>query len=191
MIRRVFCLVIAIHFLLIGLPGVSACQGNGSAVELNWDYQSSYTKDRDLDTVSLHILKKSSESKSETKNRSVYRGITITRPTGSITFEQQTGDSAAVGVGPIYLIRNEKYLSDKLSAAVDMSGGFIVYDRSFPAGGRWYNFMWRIGPQFIYRFGEDSSVHVGYMLTHVSNGLRSHNPGDDARGVSFGFVTKF
>ncbi|MEN6620696.1 MAG: acyloxyacyl hydrolase [Smithella sp.] len=72
-----------------------------------------------------------------------------------------------------------------------MSGGFIVYDKTFPAGGRYYNFMWRIGSQFIYKISKDSSVNVGYMLMHVSNGFKTHNPGYNARGISLGFVTNF
>jgi hypothetical protein len=88
------------------------------------------------------------------------------------------------------MMRNEKHYSDKFSAALDMSGGFIVYDKVFPAEGRHYNFMWRIGPQLIYRVNETSSVNIGYMLVHVSNGFKTHNPGNDARGISFGFATK-
>jgi hypothetical protein len=89
------------------------------------------------------------------------------------------------------MIRDEKYHSGKLSAALDMSGGFIVYDKIFPNGGKYYNFMWRIGPQFIYKISENSSVNIGYMLMHVSNGLKAHNPSYNAHGVSLGFVTNF
>jgi hypothetical protein len=63
--------------------------------------------------------------------------------------------------------------SGKLYEALDMSGGFIVYDKTFPAEGRYYNFMWRIGPRFIYKISENSSVNIGYMLMHVSNGFKT------------------
>lgn len=185
--RRLICLVIIINFFLICMPVKSYCYAADSKLELDWDYLTPHENDRDLDTVSLHILKKISE----TKNRSIYRGITITRPHGNVTLEQQTQDSSAVGVGPIYMIRDEKYHSGKLSATLDMSGGFIVYDKSFPAGGKHYNFMWRIGPRFNYKFSENSSVNIGYMLMHVSNGLKTHNPSYNAHGVSLGFVTNF
>ncbi|MBP2642987.1 MAG: Lipid 3-O-deacylase-related protein [Firmicutes bacterium] len=187
--RGLICLASVITFLLICMPGQSYCYAADSGLELDWDHLTPHENDRKLDTVSLHILEKCSE----TKTRSVYRGITITRPQGNITLEQQTQaqDSSAVGVGPVYLIRNEKYHSGKLSAAVDMSGGFIVYDKNFPAGGRFYNFMWRIGPQFIYKMSETSSVSIGYMLMHVSNGFKTHNPSYNAHGVSVGVVAKF
>ena len=185
--RRLICLVIIINFFLIFMPGKSYCYADDSKVEMEWDYLTPHGAGNDIDTVSLHILKKISQA----INRSVYRGITITRPHGDITLEHQNRDSSAVGIGPIYMIRNEKCYSDKFSAALDMSGGVIVYDKVFPAGGRHYDFMWRIGPKFIYKINENSSVNVGYMLMHVSNGLKTHNPGYDAHGVSLGFVTNF
>lgn len=183
--RRLICLVIVINFLLIFMPVESYAAE--AKVELDWDYLNAYSNASDLDTLSLHILKKFSK----TKTRSIYRGITVTRPHGNITLNHQTQNSSAVGVGPVYMIRNEKYHSGKLTAAIDMSGGLIIYDKAFPAGGRHYNFMWRIGPQFIYKINEDSSLNVGYMLVHVSNGFKTHNPGYDSRGVSLGFTTKF
>lgn len=174
-------------FLLLVLPGVSARQAEAAELELNWDYLTPHGSDRDLNTVSLHVLEKIAEK----GNRSVYRGLTITRAYGSIFFEQQKRDSPGTGIGPTFLIRNQKPLSDKWSAAFDMSGGFMIYDRSFPAGGRWYNFMWRVGPQFIYKINADTSVNLGYTLMHVSNGLQSRNPGYDAHGISFGVSGKF
>lgn len=187
--RRLICLVVVINFLLVFLPEKSYCYAADSKLELEWDYLNTYKDDRDLDTVSLHILKKISE----TKNKSIYRGITITRPIGNVTLENQTQsqESSAVGIGPMYLLRAQKHYSPKLSAAFDMSGGVILYDKPFPAGGRHYDFMWRVGPKFIYKFDKNSSINVGYMLMHVSNGFKTHNPGYDARGISLGFETKF
>lgn len=187
--RRFICLVIVIHFLMICLPGKSYCYAADPKLELNWDYFTPYSNDRKLDTVSLHVLEKISE----TENRSVYRGITVTRAYGNVVLKNTNyqRDSSAVGIGPIYMIRNEKYHSGKLSAAIDMSGGFIIYDKVFPTGGRYFNFMWRIGPQLIYKFNKNSSVNIGYMVMHVSDGFKTHNPSYNAHGVSLGFVTKF
>lgn len=185
-VRRLICLVIIINILLICMPGKSYAAD--AKLELDWDYLThAHFKDRYINTVSLHIL----ENISKKNNRSIYRGITITRPYGYINEKEQTKDSSAVGVGPVYMIRYEKKLSGKLYEALDMSGGFIVYDKTFPAEGRYYNFMWRIGPRFIYRINENSSVNIGYMLMHVSNGFKTHNPGYNGEGVSLGFVTNF
>ena len=187
--RRLIYLVIIFNFLLIFLPGQSYCHAAESKLELDWDYLTPRENDRDLDTVSVHILKKISE----TKNKSIYRGITITRPLGNVTLEHQTQsqDSSAVGIGPMYMIRTEKHYSGKLSSAFDISGGVILYDKPFPAGGRYYDFMWRICPKLIYKFNEDTAINVGYTMMHVSNGFRTHNPGYDAHGVSLGFVKNF
>lgn len=186
--RRIIYFAIAIHIFLSFVPANTYCSAAPSEIELEWDYVTSYRDDRDLDTVSLHILK---ETPKKVKNWSVYRGFTITRPTGSITLHEQEHSSSAFGAGPVYMIRNQKHYSEKFSAAFDISAGVIVYDKTFPAGGRWYNFMWRLGPKLMYRFNDNSSLHIGYTLMHVSNGLKSHNPGYDARGVSLGFVTTF
>lgn len=186
--RRFICVLIVFNFLLFFMPGNSYCYAANSKLELDWDYLTPFTRDRDIDTVSLHILKKISE----TKNWSIYRGITVTRPYGNIKLKQQTHDSSAVGAGPVYMMRNEKDLSGKLSVAFNISGGFIVYDKIFPAGGRYYNFMWRAGPQFIYKISENSSVNIGYMFMHVSNGgIGGHNPSYNARGISMGYMSTF
>lgn len=186
--RRLLCLVIVINFFLICTPE-SYCYAANPKLEVDWDYFTHvHFQDRYIDTKSLHVFEKISE----TKNRSVYRGITVTHPYGYLINDQrQTRDSSAVGIGPVYMIRNEKHYSGKLSAALDISGGFIVYNRIFPADGRYYNFMWRIGPQLIYKMDKNSSVNIGYLFMHVSNGLKSHNPSYNARGVSLGFATKF
>ncbi|MDT8899996.1 acyloxyacyl hydrolase [Anaeroselena agilis] len=188
---RTICLVIVLTFFFMCLPGVSYCQAADSRLEMEWDFLKPTGKSRDLDTVSLHILGKISE----TKNRSVYRGITITRVRGSILPHEQIQslDSSAVGAGPVFMVRNETHRSGKLTVAVDMSGGFIVYNKRFPVGGEHYNFMWRIGPRLIYKFSSESSLNIGYMLMHVSNGLHSqiHNPSYNAHGISFGFVANF
>jgi len=187
-LRKLMFLIIVINFLLIFMPEMPSCYAADSKLELDWDHLTPHERERDLDTLSLHILEKISE----TKTRSVYRGITITRPRGDITNKQnQILDSSAAGVGPVYMVRNEKFHSGKLSLAIDMSGGFIIYDKKFPTGGEYYNFMWRIGPQCLYKFSENASLNIGYMLMHVSNGLRTHNPSYNAHGVTFGLVANF
>lgn len=186
--RRLFYLLIVVSIFVLFMPGKSYCSpADSKLVELDY-LTHAHFKDRYIDTTSLHIL----ENISKKNNWSIYRGITITRPNGYIINDnQQNKDSSAVGIGPVYMIRSEKSLSGKLSTALDISGGLIVYDKKFPAGGEYYNFMWRIGPQLIYKTGENSSVNIGYMLMHVSNGLRAHNPSYNAQGLSLGFVTKF
>lgn len=183
--RKCICLVMVITVLL--MAGMSFCYAADSKAEVDWDYLIPFHRDRDLDTVSLHVMKKFSE----TKDRSLYRGITVTRPYGDIFYENRQQASSAVGVGPTYMVRFEKARSAKLTTAFDISGGLILYDKTFPAGGKQYNFMWRVGPRFIYKIDDNSSVNVGYMVMHVSNGLKNDNPSYDAYGLSVGFTSKF
>nr|WP_092074661.1 acyloxyacyl hydrolase [Dendrosporobacter quercicolus]NSL47627.1 acyloxyacyl hydrolase [Dendrosporobacter quercicolus DSM 1736]SDN07360.1 Lipid A 3-O-deacylase (PagL) [Dendrosporobacter quercicolus] len=186
--RRFIYLIIFINFLLICLPGKSYCHAASSQIKLEWDHlRPTMRSDRNLDTMSLHLFEKFIE----TPNRSMYRGITITRPRGDITWKNQNKNSSAVGIGPAYMLRFGKHYSAKLSAAFDISGGLIIYNKRFPAGGEYYNFMWRIGPKFIYKINEISSLSIGYTRMHVSNGLRTNNPSYEAHGVSLGFITKF
>ena len=187
--RRFIYLVIIINVLLICVPGKSYCYASEAKIEVDSDYLThAHFKDRYIDTVSLHIL----ENISEKNNRSIYRGLTITRPYGHIINEdRQTKESSAVGIGPVYMIRTEKKLLGKLSEALDVSGGLIVYDKPFPADARYYNFMWRIGPRLIYKTSENSSINIGYTLMHVSNGFGSHNPGYNGEGVTLSFQGEF
>lgn len=185
--RRCSCLPVVIAVLLMLLPGISFCYAASSQAEVDWDYLIPFHQDRELDTVSLHVMKKFSEN----KGRSLYRGLTITRPYGDVFYEDRQRASSAVGVGPSYMVRFAKDGPGKLTSAFDISGGLILYDKTFPAGGKQYNFMWRVGPRFIYKIDTNSSWNIGYMVMHVSNGLKTDNPSYDAYGLSVGFTTKF
>ena len=114
-------------------------------------------KDRYIDTVSLHVIEKVSQK----GNKSLYRGITITRPHANLINENhETKDSTAPGIGPVYMVRYEKKIGGKLSEALNLSGGAILYDRPFPAEGRHYNFMWRIQPKLIYKLNDNYSINL-------------------------------
>ncbi|MBP2651615.1 MAG: Lipid 3-O-deacylase-related protein [Firmicutes bacterium] len=190
--RNLICLVMVINLLLICMPGKSYAYATDSQSEMEWEYLTPIDNDRDVTTLSLNILKKIPAKKS---NFSSYRGITITRPRGEISLNGETRDSSAVGIGPVYMIRYEPFQSGRMAFSLDMSGGLLLYDKKFPAGGRNYNFMWRIGPQLIYKIGENYSVNIGYKLMHVSNGGtifgKGHNPSYDAKGFSLGILTHF
>ncbi len=187
---RFICFVI---FMLVILSQALACYAsepnpgqNNSSFELDWDHLTPHFEKRRIDTESLHILKNISES----NNRSTYFGLTITHPYGYVTDKQEDKACSAVGVGPVYMIRNERHWSGKLYGALDMSGGFIVYNQPFPADGRAYNFMWRIGPRLVYKISDNSSLNLGYTWMHVSNGLKRHNTSYDAGGILLGFEMK-
>jgi len=190
--RNLICLLVAISMLFIITPEKLYGSAVASQYEVEYEYLTPIDNDRNITTSSLNIFKKISDEKN---SLSSYSGITITRPRGEISFDGETSDSSSFGIGPVYLIRYEPFKFGKASVSLDMSGGFILYNEKFPAGGRVYNFMWRIGPQFIYKIGENSSLNIGYKLMHVSNGSsifgKGHNPAYNARGFSFGILTHF
>lgn len=172
--------VILTAFLLTSSVSVSA---KSSPYEVQTDIMHhAYFKDRSIDTVSVHIM----EPFKQRGSVSFYKGITVTRPYGHIRDNGIKRDSSAAGAGPLFLIRAERPVSGKWDAALDAGGSFILYDKAFPAGGRAYNFMWRAGPRLIYHAGKHTLLSLGYMFMHVSNGLRSRNPGYNGMGWSLG-----
>lgn len=188
--RSIGFVIIMLVFLLQTLACYAADSNSGQndpSIELEYDHLTPHFKRRRIDTESLHILKNISES----AHKSTYFGLTITHAYGYVSDKSQDKDNSAVGIGPIYMIRNEGRWSGKLYGALDMSGGFILYNNPFPADGRAYNFMWRIGPRLIYKISDNNSLNVGYTWMHVSNGLKTHNTSYDAGGISLGYEMKF
>jgi lipid A 3-O-deacylase len=161
----------------------------GSKLEIEWDYLTPIEKKREIDTLSLNILKEYANE----SQLSFYRGITITRPWGNIIDSGVILESSAFGIGPVYLMRYEPLQWDHLSLSFDMSGGLIFYKDDFPAGGRFYNFMWRIGPKFSYQIVNNYLLNIGFKLMHVSNGHLSgnKNPAYNAGGVSLSITRLF
>ncbi len=196
--RKLLRVIMVCIILLMGVPeksfgynqGESSQPLNGkSQLEREYDFMDAINHDRDISTVSLNLIAKTSE-----KNEwSFYKGITITRPEGEIDYKGEILESTAFGIGPIGLARYKLREFEILSIHFDMSGALIFYNEKFPAGGRHYNFMWRIGPKFIYRISENFIFNLGYKLMHVSNGSLSgyHNPAYDSKGFSLCLVKLF
>ena len=144
-------------------------------------------KDRHMDTYSVHIL----ESVGNIHHTDVYRGFMVTRALGSITDDNEERKSDALGIGYTYLLRKKKNISKKVALALDVSGGLVFYDQAFPATGRAYNFMWRVGPRVIYMPTTRTSFSLGWTYMHVSNGMQTHNPGYNSGGITLGFGWDF
>jgi hypothetical protein len=108
-----------------------------------------------------------------------------------LTKDNEKRDSDALGVGYTYLLRKKKNISKQMAFAFDASGGLVFYNQAFPATGRAYNFMWRFGPRVIYRPTVRTSLSLGWTYMHVSNGMRSHNPGYNSGGITLGLGWDF
>jgi lipid A 3-O-deacylase len=144
-------------------------------------------KDRHMDTYSTHIF----ESVGNINHTDLYRGFTVTRVLGSITNDNGERNSDALGIGYTYLLRKKENISKKVVLAFDVSGGLVLYDQAFPATGRAYNFMWRVGPRVIYMPTTRTSFSLGWTYMHVSNGMQSHNPGYNSGGITLGLGWDF
>lgn len=154
-----------------------------------YDFMDSINHDRDITTVSLNLIAKTSEK----GEWSFFKGFTLTRPEGEIDYKGETLESTAFGIGPMGLARYKLRKFEKLTVHFDLSGALIFYNEKFPAGGRHYNFMWRIGPQFVYDISENFLLNLGYKLMHVSNGYLTgyRNPAYDSEGFSVCLVRLF
>ena len=118
---------------------------------------------------------------------SLHYGATFTRATGFTFDDGIVRDSAAVGLGPSYMMRYTWHIGHRTDLTLDGTGSVMAYDKAHPAQGRGYGFQWRIGPRLIWHVGPHGSQNLGYMFHHSSNGMKSHNPGYNGVGFSLGY----
>lgn len=178
-------IVLTACFLLISHETASAMSQN---VEIQAEYlQHRFFDDRFINNYNIHIFQKAHEQAGLT----FHRGLTVTRAHGYTTEDGIYRQSNAIGLGPAAMVRWERPLTGKLYGDLEASGSFLLYNKAFPAQGRPWGFMWRIGPRFTYKYTANNSVSLGYMLSHSSNGMKRKNPGHHSIGFSLGFHHRF
>ena len=202
--KKLFYAMIIINLLLL----VSSVKSYGNTgdeefrfnrFEPNFEIESEYLTPiqsaRQIDTASMNLLFRKNDYISD--NSSVYLGITITRAWGDIIRPWGKVDNSAWGIGPMAMKRYQLMNWDKSCLSFESSVGLILYNEDFPAGGEFYNFMWRIGPKYTCYINENSIFSIGYKLMHVSNGQfsgnsrASNNPAYNAKGISISITRKF
>jgi len=151
---------------------------------------------RDIQTISFNAL--AGKEYFRKIHLSPYGGITATYAWGNIlqlndSSLQVRYENAAFGAGPVFILRFEPLVYKSFSLGGDFSTGVIFYSRNFPAGGDFYNFMWRTGPTIAWRISDNYSINAGYRWMHISNGqgLKNRNPYYPAQGVSVNFDRYF
>lgn len=157
--------------------------------EIQFDYLHWWNKSRKIDNYNVHLLQKSDER----GNLTFYRGVTLMYADG-YTNRYYAGvyrDSDAFGVGPAAMFRWNQNISGKLYVNWDACGSLLVFNKAHPAQGRAYGFLWRTGPSITWKYEDDDSFTFAGYISHVSNGMRSHNPGYNTRGFSVGVNHKF
>lgn len=172
----------AVFFFAIGVQTLEAASANN--LEIQTEYlQHRMFDDRFINNYNVHLFQKAADHAGFT----FHRGLTITRPHGYTTEDGIHRDSNAVGLGPAAMLRWERPLSGKMYWDLEGSASFLVYNKAFPAQGRPWGFMWRVGPRFTYKYTTHNSISLGYILSHSSNGLKTKNPGHHSIGFSLGF----
>ncbi len=136
-------------------------------------------------------------------NLSLYAVMTATYATGDITqlegeleegtLREVNFENSAFGIGPGLSVDMGLLRVSKLSFHLNGTGSFILYNNEFPAGGDYYNFMWRGGPKIEFDFGRSRAIGLLFQWMHVSNGqgVGSQNPSYDAEGVALQFTGFF
>lgn len=191
--------VVVLALLLLPVSGLDAAEKDGRGWEvgerplrLSVEYLEPTDESRDIQTVNVNAYVLITEIKKA--GLSIYGGLTASYGDGDIT--QLEGDvnagtlrevnlgSEAAGIGPGILVDLRLLRVSRFSLHADGSGSVIIYNREFPAGGDYYNFMWRGGPVLRYVAGSTLEIGLGYWWMHVSNGqgLGPQNPSYDARG---------
>jgi len=165
------------------------------------EYLSPTEDDRDIETINVDY--NSLITTFDKLNLSTYWSVTATYATGSITqlegdinagtLKEVQFDNSAFGIGPGLLLNFRLIEFSGMSLHLNGSGNLIIYSERFPAGGEYYNFMWRGGPVVRYNLGKSKSIGFSYQVSHVSNGqgLSSKNPSYDARGFALRYSSLF
>ena len=188
--KRKLSVFVSIIFLLVAV--VFSLQQSCYAMAKNAEVQVEYLRHhlyarRYIDNYNIHVFQKAHEHAGLT----FHRGITFTRPQGYTTEDNIRRDSDAVGLGPAGMIRWERPISGKLYGDLEFSGSFLIYSKAFPAQGRPWGFMWRLGPRLTWKYTKNNSFSLGYMFSHSSNGMKTKNPGHHSFGFSIGFNHNF
>jgi len=144
-------------------------------------------EDRNIKTINLDLL--AAKEFLKKKNITLATGITISHGFGNSKhirddYQVFVNKEAVIGIGPAVLGRLVPFRYKNLSPSFDACGGLIIYNKQFPAGGDYYNFMWRYGFSLHYR-KNNYSFSIQARKMHVSNGqgLGPQNPSYDSRGI--------
>ena len=198
-------LLIVIWIICLDLAGA----GNALAASfdiknidsLNIEYLTPSDEDRDIRTTNIEAQYLFSGL--DVKGLTAYWGVLATYARGEITqlegsiaagnLREVKYKTSAFGIGPGVSVSYQLWRYSRVALHVNASGHLIVYNKRFPTGGEYYNFMWRGGPSIKYFLDESMAVDIGYHWVHVSNGRgkAAENPSYEARGVILRFVSVF
>ena len=195
--------VIACLFLYQLTAPLNASQppADNEASFIGIQYLSPIEDDRDIKTtnVDVHFLL----TRHEKTHLILYWGWLASYARGNITqlegsleagnLREVRYENSALGIGPGVLVRFEFWRNRRILLSLDVSGNLLAYNKRFPAGGDYYNFMWRGGPAVSIAIAKTKRVGVGYQWAHISNGQSAgpRNPSYEASGFMVRFSGLF
>ncbi len=174
---------------------------NESAVFFGLEFLSPVDHARNIDTYIFDVFYPVAEI--STINLRVSAVASFSYATGDITQiegEYSEGTmhdvnykNSAFALGPGVQLDWRALEGEKLFFHLEAICNLFIYNDKFPAGGKYYNFMWRIGPSIYYKLDNSSEVGIGYHWSHASNGtgVRPENPSYDAEGVFIRYSRHF
>ncbi len=194
-------LLLLTFFSFAYVSSVTANSSDDNNITISLQYMTPTEEDRDIRTtnIDLHFYLADVEQ----LNLLINWGFIATYATGNITqlegslaegnLTEVQHENSAFGIGPGILLDFRLGGTDKWSFHLQGLGNFIVYNKRFPAGGDYYNFMWRGGPSFKYKIDSSKAVDIGYHWAHISNGQgeSAKNPSYEAKGFILRFVGFF
>lgn len=189
-------LPLQIILLILALPVIGQIRNKSTNLEIGIEYLVPTSADRQIHTISTDLFFGWMDSKRIPFTFNF--GLTGTSAWGEITqldefFNAETFKNQALGIGPVYLIQYQFYITKNLSISPLHKGGIIFYNHHFPYGGDIYNFMWRFGAAAHYRINCDLQLNLSYIWMHVSNGqgISPKNPSYEAKGLNISFTKSF
>ncbi|WP_020409584.1 hypothetical protein [Hahella ganghwensis] len=203
MLRNYFVLaVVLFHVFLVSSRAYAQDNTeNEIAVLFGFEYLSPVDRDRNIDTYIFDVFYPVAEI--SPINLRVTALASFAHATGDITQiegEYSKGTmrdvnykNSAFALGPGVQLDWRAFEHEKFSFRLEGIGNLFIYNDKFPAGGKHYNFMWRIGPSIYYRLDNSSTVGGGYHWSHTSNGtgVRPENPSYDAEGAFIRYSRHF
>jgi hypothetical protein len=185
-------------FTLVNISDASVVPLNSDKKIVSIQYLAPTEESRDIKTINIDFNYLLTQVKKV--SLSIYLGLTATYATGSITqlegsieagtLREAHYDNSAFGLAPGLLASFQLWSRNNFSIHLNGSGSFVVYNKEFPAGGDFYNFMWRVGPSLEYDIGKSKVLGIGYQWAHISNGqgVGPQNPSYNAWGIILRFT---
>jgi hypothetical protein len=125
-------------------------------------------------------------------------GLTSTSAWGTIIrpdahHQDTTYPTAAVGIGPAFLLRCSPLQVGRFALGADVFGAVVIYDVRLPPGGDVYNYTWRLGGAISIHVDASLDIVAGVRWMHVSNGqgLGPQNPSYEGAGALLELVGRY